>query len=323
MVKHMADEYYERYKHLSHQELYRMLRAGSVRQVLEVADAWGTIADTLGALDAALTQDLHRLGRSWTGHASHEFAARLTVVANYARTLAAEASAFRKGLTAMAGALGDAQRRAESPELAAGETGALSGVLGADLGWALSPAEAKQAKERMVWLVAKLAAEYAVVAHTAWPAELPRPPVLLPGAEVLTSRGKTRPKVPPVVAGTVLSGAVVAAAAVEVSAGAAIPARMLAGSASLQSEQLRATASPAGNAAEAMENSRTSGTTPAAASAQAMPMAPVGLAGAGASPGAPMLGGQPASLAHQAWQSADNVDWSDQEGDAPPSVLGT
>ena len=190
MVVSMADEYYERYKHLSHQELYRTLQAGSANQVDTVADTWASIGDTVSAISATLQQDLKRLLPDWTSQGSREFHYRLDLIARYAQTLADEASAMRTGLTVMASSLRETQRRAEPPS--AGHDAAfavghlLDGVVGTNLGRVLPAAEKAQAHERMVRLIARLAAHYGVADHGTWPLMVPEAPIDLPASGVST-----------------------------------------------------------------------------------------------------------------------------------------
>jgi uncharacterized protein YukE len=325
----MADEYFERYKRLSHQELYQMLRVGNVRQVAAVADTWGSIADTLAALSATLTRDLDRLARSWTGNASREFSVRLSLVSEFAKTLAADAAAIRTGLNVMAGALREAQRQAEKPlPDNQREPGELPAVLGTSLGWAQPAYEAKRAQERMAWLVARLAAEYGVVAHGTWPSMLSEPPIGLPGVDDVVhhvhDRHTRRPH------GTILAAAEhspVRAASLP-AASAVTPVRHeqwqpggLASTPSYVAESTRASNSSSSSSSSA--GSSSSSTSPAGGNQAAVPMAPaVGMAGTGPVPGAvPMV--TPVTPTNLAWQTAEHVDWSDHDTDAPPSVLGT
>jgi hypothetical protein len=185
MVAFMADEYYERYKHLSHQELYRSVQSGSSHQVDSMADSWASTGDTIGAIAATLQADLKRLLPDWTSQGSREFHYRLELIVRYAQSIADEASAMRTGLTIMASSLRDAQRRAESPSDSAFSVGDLiNGVVGASLGRVVPVAARAQAHERMVRVVAKLAADYGVAEHGRWPVMLPEAPIDLPAATI-------------------------------------------------------------------------------------------------------------------------------------------
>jgi hypothetical protein len=187
MVAFMADEYYERYKHLSHQELYRMLQAGSSPQVDTISDTWASVGDTVSALAATLQNDLKRLLPDWTSQGSREFHYRVELIVRYAQTLADEASAMRTGLTIMASSLRETQRRAESPSDSAFSVGDLiNGVVGASLGRTVPAVERAQAHERMVRLVAKLAADYGVAEHGRWPDMTPQAPIDLPASAIGT-----------------------------------------------------------------------------------------------------------------------------------------
>ncbi len=336
MAPKMADEYFEKYKRLSHPELYRMLKAGSPRQVATTADAWASIADTLAALAATLTHDLGRLGRTWSGHASREFASRIGLIAEYANALSREAAAMRTGLTVMGNALQQAQRQAESPAAAAvNEADDLPSAHGTGLGWAAPAQEAKRAQERMAWLVAKLAAEYGVVAHGTWPRALPAPPRGMPGVlaivEEVRERHRDRRHRGTELAGVQrLSTPAPSPAAVPVSGPIAAPAvrhdEWRAATPSELAAPARAASTTASGGSSGGGSSAGGNTNPvsgpAGLSGTGMPVAPVGMT-------SPMAAGQgqfhldtSTTAEHLTWQTAENADWSDHDTDAPPSVLG-
>lgn len=176
----MVDGLYERYRKFGHAELYRMVQAGKPRQVENVADMWASLADTAGALAAALRRDLARLQPDWIGRASDEYHHRLTALVRYAQMLADEAGAIRDGLIGMAHALAGAQGKAEPPEPAPVLGSTVDAVLGSEVGRVMPVTERQRAHERIVSLVAKLAAEYGVADHSNWPANVPEPPAHLP-----------------------------------------------------------------------------------------------------------------------------------------------
>jgi len=166
----MADEFYEKYKHLSHQELYRMLHAGVPRQVDGVGDTWASVASTLSGLADSLRQDMGKLLGGFDGSASQVVVEGLSALAQRAKTLSEEATAMRTGLIAMAQALAAAKRQAEAPQqVPAALTQTVSFVLGAEVGHLPTPEEQARSRERMVWLVARLAAQYGLAEHANWP----------------------------------------------------------------------------------------------------------------------------------------------------------
>jgi uncharacterized protein YukE len=196
----MPDEYYERYKHLTHQELYAKLHAGVPGQVDGLATAWKSIQDTANELAAALRRDLDRLQPRWDSAAGREFQRRMELIAGYAQSLAGDFDSMRSGLTTMSGALTEALRKAESPDktddldktISGAAKGAaigavlgpagsvVGGVVGGALGHNKDEEEQEKARERMVVLVSWLAAEYGVTDHGTWPAVVSPPPVGLP-----------------------------------------------------------------------------------------------------------------------------------------------
>jgi uncharacterized protein YukE len=190
MAAIVPDEYYERYRQLSHDELYRMLRAGSPGQIETAAGAWKSISDTAARLAASLRRDLDLLAMSWTGPAGRAFIHRLGQMASYAQRLADEANAIRTGLSVMSAALAEAQRQAEQPDRPIpAERAAFEGVVTGVLGHQMTPEAAEQARARIVQLVANLAAEYGVVNHGTWPVAIPPAPEALGG--VLGAAGRT------------------------------------------------------------------------------------------------------------------------------------
>lgn len=179
----VVDEYYERYRRLSHDELYRQLRAGTPTQVEGLAASWRRTEDALRALATTLRRDLDALARFWVGVGSDEYQRRLTIVAAWAEALLDEAVAIRTGLSLMSSMLADTQSRAE-PDAPAAEDWAADGLLGPALGHTGTAADRARAQERIARLVAELAAGYAVADHRVWPSAAPEVPQGLPGTGV-------------------------------------------------------------------------------------------------------------------------------------------
>jgi hypothetical protein len=355
MVKPMADEFYEKYQHLSHQELYRMLRAGSVTQVDGVADTWASIASTLGGLADSLRQDMDRLLGGLDGSTSQEVIEGISALARRAKTLAEEATSVRTGLTAMSQALAAAQRQAEEPQQVPDvTTQAVGSVLGAEVGHVPTADELARARERMVWLVARLAAQYGLAEHGNWPAATTLPSSIVGGAlAVLQGHGHddgrhSRRH------GTRLEGVTdVVRHVVQPSHHSSPVHNVLAGQ---PGGLTQTSAEAAGVLRGAVGGSRAPSVhivgggapavplpaadapgAPAAAAAGAAPPPPLGLGGGGVAPSGGVLGGAatpgvgapgggPAAgggLAPEVtWQAAEGVEWMDPDDAAPPVIGG-
>ncbi|GIJ55883.1 WXG100 family type VII secretion target [Virgisporangium aurantiacum] len=203
----MPDEYYQRYNRYSHDELYRQLLHGSPAVLSRQADAWRRAGATAATLSTRLRRDLTGLAARWTGEGSDEFASRIGLIATYAQELADEAASIGVGAEAMSRALAEAQRQAQPnpvgpnpavPVAAGADSVAVraallsaatgwstpEAVLGSSLGHVPTAEERSAAHERMVTLVAELAALYGVVDQANWPAAIPDAPAGMPGAVV-------------------------------------------------------------------------------------------------------------------------------------------
>jgi uncharacterized protein YukE len=195
-------EYTGRYAGMSHRALYEAVRAGDPAQVDGLAAQWRSIGETTRRLADELTRDLGALARGWQGAAGEEYQRRLSLVSGYAGRLADDHQQVSTGLGQMHRALAEARRKAEDPAatddhdslLKGVGTGALSGaplgptgmlvtgVVGGILGHEADQKQKEQAHQRMVQLVAELAADYDVLrhGHIHTPAT---PPVGLPGGD--------------------------------------------------------------------------------------------------------------------------------------------
>jgi hypothetical protein len=352
MVPPMADEFYEKYKHLSHQELYRMLRGGSVRQVDGVGDTWASITSTLNGLADTLRQDMDRLLTGLDGSTTREVTEGISALARRAKTLAEEATGMRAGLTAMAQALAVAQRQAEAPqEVPAVTTQAVSSVLGAEVGHVPTPEELARARERMIWLVARLAAQYGLAEHTNWPAVAQLSTAIVGGAQLVHHghghddgrhgrRGTrllgvtdlVRHQVQPSHLSSPLSGhnPLSAHGLVQTSAEASGVLRGTSGGGRAPSVHVVSASSAMPLPAAADGPAPTAGAGAAAAAAPP----PMGLGGASMASSGPVIGGSASPgmgpgggldgghglAAEVTWQSADNVEWMDPEEAAPPVI---
>lgn len=196
----MVDEYYERYRRQTHEELFRQLMAGLPAQADTVAASWRKAENAIESLAVGLRADLERLASRWSGTGSREYQYRLGLVVAYAGKLAEEAAAMRTGLAVMSGSLAEAQRRAapDQPEPPVDAAATAFGGLTA-LGRTLPEEERAKARERVAVIVARLAAEYAVADHRSWPASMPvEPPGMPAGVGTIDPvLAKTEPTAPP------------------------------------------------------------------------------------------------------------------------------
>ncbi|MEV6349559.1 hypothetical protein [Actinoplanes sp. NPDC051851] len=188
MTKPMPDEYYQRYRTRSHEELYTELMAGKPSQINGMVPTWKSAEGSAQSVSDSLTKDLERLLPTWNSSAGREFQRRLGLIATFAGKLADEFNAVHTGLTTMAAALETAQSKAEDPQktddldktLKGAAKGAAvgsvlgpvgtvgGGVIGGVMGHDQDEEEKAKAKERTVVLVAALAADYGVTDH-GWP----------------------------------------------------------------------------------------------------------------------------------------------------------
>ncbi|MET8306220.1 hypothetical protein [Micromonospora sp. NPDC005173] len=171
-------EYTQRYQGNSHQQLYDAVMAGKPEQIEGVAAQWSALKGILDGLGRELSGDLEKLGNTWTGSAGLEFQRRLMMIVAHTEALGEGMAGVQQGLTMMAGQLRTAHKQAESPEetddndqtisgaLRGGATFGLPGaVVGGILGHQQDKAEQEKAHQRMVNVVAELAAGYDLSAY--------------------------------------------------------------------------------------------------------------------------------------------------------------
>ncbi|MFG3697739.1 WXG100 family type VII secretion target [Micromonospora sp. NPDC047620] len=170
-------EYTQRYQHVSHQQLYDGVMAGQPGQIDGIAAQWTSLKGILDGLVKDLDGDLDKLANTWTGSASQEFQRRLALVSDYADKLGEGMADVSRGLTLMAADLRTAREQAESPDetddhdkaLSGAAKGAVFGVpgvlVGGLLGHQQDKAEQEKAHQRMVKVVAELAAGYDLSAY--------------------------------------------------------------------------------------------------------------------------------------------------------------
>ncbi|WP_435204208.1 WXG100 family type VII secretion target [Micromonospora sp. bgisy143] len=170
-------EYTQRYQGRSHQELYDAVMAGKPEQIEGIAAQWASLKGILDGLGRELKGDLEKLGNTWTGSAGREFQRRMTLIVNHSDALGEGMSGVKQGLTMMAGQLRTAHQKAESPEETDDNDQAISGalkgaafglpgaVVGGIMGHQQDKEEQEKAHQRMVNLVAELAAGYDLSAY--------------------------------------------------------------------------------------------------------------------------------------------------------------
>lgn len=188
----MSDEYYLRYRGHSHRVLYNQVMAGDPDQVEDLASSWSRVESALTNISDELNKSLSELGRIWRSTAATEFQQRVRLVTSFARDLASDVGHLRTGLHLMANALREAKNNAEDPAETEDHDKAIAGALlgmplgpvgsaaGAFIGDKLDEAERQRAHERMVRVVANLAAAYATTVALQW-TEASAAPVGLPG----------------------------------------------------------------------------------------------------------------------------------------------
>ncbi|MFC4020866.1 WXG100 family type VII secretion target [Micromonospora sp. GCM10011542] len=171
-------EYTQRYQGVSHQQLYDGVMAGRPEQIEGVAAQWSALKGIVDGLGRELSDDLEKLGNTWTGSAGREFQRRLMLIVDHAGALGEGMSDVRQGLTLMAGQLRTAHQQAESPDQTDDNDKAVSGalkgaavfgvpgaVVGGLLGHQQDKEEQEKAHQRMVNVVAELAAGYDLSAY--------------------------------------------------------------------------------------------------------------------------------------------------------------
>ena len=196
----MSNEYYAKYEHLSHQELYDMLMAGRPGQVDSSAAGWIRLQDRANSLASALTSDLRRLAGSWSSASGQEYQRRVGLIGEFSNQLGEDFGVMREQLSGLSGDLSRAQGKAENPanihpnnmlKDAAVGAGAgsflgpagtlIGGAIGAVHGHDADEAEKEKARQRMIQVVADLASSYSFVADSRWSTEPDQPPADLPG----------------------------------------------------------------------------------------------------------------------------------------------
>jgi uncharacterized protein YukE len=198
----VSDEFITRYQAVSHEDLWRQLKAGNPEQVDKLAAVWKSLHDTAHSLATSLDQDLGRLTAGWASSSGTEYQRRLHLITSYSETMAEEFTSLQRGLSLMSGPLRTAQKHAEDPAATDNNDKAIQdavigtvilgpagGVLGGFFGHSQDEQEKEKAHQRMVQVVATLAAEYSTTRSSNWSAEVPLPPPDLPGTVTDTGPG--------------------------------------------------------------------------------------------------------------------------------------
>jgi hypothetical protein len=196
----MSNEYYAKYEHLSHKELYDMLMAGKPGQVQGSATGWTKLRDGTDGLSSALTRDLQRLAGSWSSPSGQEYQRRVGLIGEFSNQLSEDFGVMQEQLSSLSGDLTRAQGKAEDPadihphnmlKDAAVGAGAgsflgpagtlIGGTIGAIHGHDADEEEKEKARQRMIQVVADLAGTYSVVGTSRWSTAPAPPPADLPG----------------------------------------------------------------------------------------------------------------------------------------------
>jgi uncharacterized protein YukE len=195
-----CEPYLSRYQGKSHQDLFNLLHAGQNGQVLGLSTRWTRMRESAQELTSTLQQDLSKLTNSWTGEASLEFHRRVTSIVQFTSWVADEFDQIANATGIMGTQLENAKHRAEPPhegndhmlQDAASNAATFSmfgpvgsaaaGILGAVQGHQQDEEERQRAHQRMVNLVADLAADYDRNAEVSFSTDLPNPPPELPGS---------------------------------------------------------------------------------------------------------------------------------------------
>ncbi|MET8229754.1 WXG100 family type VII secretion target [Micromonospora sp. NPDC005298] len=211
-------EYTQRYEGRSHQELYDAVMAGKPEQIEGVAAQWAALKGILDGLGRELSGDLDKLGNTWTGSAGGEFQRRVGLIVTHSDALGEGMADVKQALTMMAGQLRTAHKQVESPE----ETddndrlvdGALRGsafglpgaVIGGILGHQQDKEEQEKAHQRMVNVVAELAAGYDLSAYDRVVDPPPPPPDTPKTANDDGTTPRSGPRTAPATAAPTISG---------------------------------------------------------------------------------------------------------------------
>jgi uncharacterized protein YukE len=204
----VADDYTAKYQKLSHQQLYDQLMAGDPDQVDSAAAKFSSLRDTVEGVHTSLDTDLEALAQGWNSDSGAEYQRRLGLVSSFAHSLHYDFDSLQGTLTQWSSLLRTAKKHAENPAdtdnadqtvkdaatgaaiggLVGGVPGAaIGGLVGGWFGHNADEEEKQKAHERMIALVAGLAANYDMTDRL--PDMVTQPPTDMPlttGSDPLT-----------------------------------------------------------------------------------------------------------------------------------------
>ncbi|WP_433047817.1 WXG100 family type VII secretion target [Dactylosporangium sp. CS-033363] len=179
----MTDDFHAKYAGLDHERLYQQLMAGDPDQIDAVAAKISSMRDSLGTLRDTLHTDLAGLAKGWSSDSGTEYQRRLGLIGSFSTALHSDLDSVHTTLTSWSGLLREAKKRAESEANPAdtddnnstvkdaaigaaagaplGVPGMLAGgLIGGWMGHNQDEEERQKAHDRMITLVATLAANY-------------------------------------------------------------------------------------------------------------------------------------------------------------------
>jgi hypothetical protein len=176
----VTDDYQAKYGALSHDQLYRQLMSGDPDQVEAIAAKLSSLRNTLGGLQHSLHTDLTGLAKGWSSTSGTEYQRRLDLIGTFTLSLHDDLESMHTTLTNWAAVLREAKKHAENPADTDDSDKTVSGAAkGAAVGSVFGPAgtvtggvigglmghdqdeeEKQKAHDRMIALVAGLAAGY-------------------------------------------------------------------------------------------------------------------------------------------------------------------
>lgn len=162
----------DKYQQYSHESLYNWLKEGDPTQVSGLTTKWHQIVEGLHDLHINLDKELKTIDGRWTSGSGDEFQRRMGLVSEFSCRLAEDIGNYQVSIDDLNSELRDAQSKMENPEdtddndsaIKDGAIGALAGpfgaLAGAYYGHKQDEQQKKDAKNRMVRLVAGLAGDY-------------------------------------------------------------------------------------------------------------------------------------------------------------------
>jgi len=103
------------YSGYSHEQLYKMVKAGRPEDVKNAAVIWKQLSDAADALARDLEKDLRKLGPGWRSSAGAEYEKRITAIVALSRDIARKSDDAKGRLENLAAHLHEAQQKIEDP----------------------------------------------------------------------------------------------------------------------------------------------------------------------------------------------------------------